>query len=78
MNENKPQVATWALCVDIDPDNQESGPALICKLDMPLDPFKGGLIGVSLPGNMVSFVNCSLESLVSKFPSPAFLVFDAL
>lgn len=52
MNENKPQVATWALCVDIDPDNQESGPALICKLDMPLDPFKGGLIGVSLPGNM--------------------------
>lgn len=52
MNENKPQVATWVLCVDIDPDNQESGPALICKLDMPLDPFKGGLVGVSLPGNM--------------------------
>ena len=52
MNENKPQVATWVLCVDIDPDNQESVPALICKLDMPLDPFKGGLIGVSLPGNM--------------------------
>lgn len=36
----------------IEADNQESGPALICKLDMPLDPFKGGLIGVSLPGNM--------------------------
>lgn len=52
MNENKPQVATWVLCVDIDPDNQESDPALICKLDMPLDTFKGGLIGVSLPGNM--------------------------
>lgn len=52
MNENKPQVATWVLCVDIDPDNQESDPALICKLDMPLDPFKGGLVGVSLAGNM--------------------------
>lgn len=23
MNENKPQAATWALCVDIDPDNPE-------------------------------------------------------
>lgn len=23
MNENKPKVATWALCVDIDPDNPE-------------------------------------------------------
>lgn len=52
MNENKPQVATWVLCVGIDPDNPKSYPALICKLDMPLDPFKGGLIGVSLPGNM--------------------------
>lgn len=52
MNENKPQVATWVLCVDIDPDNQESDPALICKLDIPLDPFKGGLVGVSLAGNM--------------------------
>ena len=52
MDENKPQSAKWVLCVDIDPDNQESGPALICKLDMPLDPFKGGLISVSLPGNM--------------------------
>lgn len=49
MNENKPQVATWALCVDIDPDDPESDPALICKLDMPLD---GGLIGVTLAGNM--------------------------
>lgn len=50
MNENKPQVATWALCVDIDPDNPESGPALICKLDMPLD---GGLISVSLLGDIL-------------------------
>lgn len=50
MNENKPQVATWVLCVDIDPDNPESDPGLICTLDMPLDAFKGGLIGVSLPG----------------------------
>lgn len=48
MNENKPQVATWALCVDIDPDNPESDPALICTLDMPLD---GGLISVALPGD---------------------------
>ena len=48
MNENKPQVATWVLCVDIDPDTPESDPALICKLDMPLD---GGLISVTLPGN---------------------------
>lgn len=48
MNENKPQVATWALCVDIDPDNPGSDPALICTLDMPLD---GGLISVALPGN---------------------------
>lgn len=52
MNENKPQVATWVLCVDIDHDNQESDLALICKLDLPLDPFKGGLVGVSLAGNM--------------------------
>lgn len=48
MNENKPQVATWALCVDIDPDNPESDPILICTLDMPLD---GGLISVRLPGD---------------------------
>lgn len=48
MNENKPEVATWVLCVDIDPDTPESDPALICKLDMPLD---GGLISVALPGN---------------------------
>ena len=46
--ENKPQVATWALYVDIDPDNPESDPALICTLDMPLD---GGLISVALPGD---------------------------
>lgn len=52
MNENKPQAATWALCADIDPDNPESDPTLICTLDMPLDAFKGGLIGVSLYGNM--------------------------
>lgn len=48
MNENKPQVATWVLCVGIDPDNQESDPALIATLDMPLD---GGLISVNLPGD---------------------------
>lgn len=48
MNKNKPKVATWVLCVDIDHDNPESDPALICKLDMPLD---GGLISVALPGN---------------------------
>ncbi|VUX31115.1 Uncharacterised protein [Bifidobacterium catenulatum] len=48
MNENKPQVATWVLCVDIDPDNPESDPAPICTLDMPLD---GGLISVKLPGD---------------------------
>lgn len=52
MNENKPRVATWALCVDFDPDNPESDPALICTLDMPLDALKGGLIGVHLAGNM--------------------------
>lgn len=49
MNENKPhQSATWVLCVDVDPDNQESDPMLIATLDMPLD---GGLISVTLPGN---------------------------
>lgn len=48
MNENKPQVATWTLCVDIDHDNPESAPAPICTLDMPLD---GGLISVALPGD---------------------------
>lgn len=53
MNENKPhQVTTWVLCVDVDPDNPESDPAFICKLDMPLDAFKGGLIGVTLACNM--------------------------
>lgn len=53
MNEkNKPQVATWGLCVDTDPDNPESDPALICTLDMPLDALTGGLIGVHLAGNM--------------------------
>ena len=48
MNENKPQSATWVLCVDIDPDNPESDPMLVATLDMPLD---GGLISVTLPGN---------------------------
>jgi hypothetical protein len=48
MNENKPQAATWVLCVDIDPDNPKSDPILIATLDMPLD---GGLISVTLPGN---------------------------
>lgn len=48
MDENKPQSAKWVLCVDIDPDNPESDPTLICTLDMPLD---GGLISVALPGD---------------------------
>lgn len=47
MDGNKPQVATWVLCVDIDPDNNpESDPMFVAALDMPLD---GGLIGVTLP-----------------------------
>lgn len=50
--ENKPQVATWVLCVDIDPDNNpESDPMFVAALDMPLD---GGLISVTLPGNKLS------------------------
>lgn len=48
MNENKPQVATWALCVDIDSDNPEADPMFVAALDMPLD---GGLISVTLPGD---------------------------
>lgn len=52
MNDNKPQTATWALCVDIDPDNPESDPTLIGTLDMPLDAFKGGLVSVSLDRDM--------------------------
>lgn len=52
MDGNKPQVATWVLCVDVDPDNPESDPMFIATLDMPLDAFKGGLIGVTLAGNM--------------------------
>lgn len=49
MDGNKPQVATWVLCVDIDPDNNpESAPMFVAALDMPLD---GGLIGVTLPGS---------------------------
>lgn len=48
MDENKPQSAKWVLCVGIDPDTPESDPALIAKLDMPLD---GGLISVNLPGD---------------------------
>lgn len=54
MNENKPQAATWALVLDIDPDNPESDPVFIASLDMPLDAFKGGLIGVKLPGDRLS------------------------
>lgn len=49
MNENKPQVTTWALSLDIDPNNTEADPVFIARLDMPLD---GGLIGVGLNGNM--------------------------
>ena len=52
MDENKPQSATWVLCVDIDPDNPESDPAIIGTLSMPLDAFKCGLIGVTLNSNM--------------------------
>lgn len=49
MDGNKPQVATWVLCVDIDPDNNpESDPMFVAALDMPLD---GSLIGVTLPGS---------------------------
>lgn len=52
MNENKPQAATWALGLDIDPDNPKSDPVFIAALNMPLDAFKGGLIGVTLAANM--------------------------
>lgn len=52
MNENKPQAATWALCFDVDPDNPEYDPMFIAALDMPLDAFKGGLVGVTLNSNM--------------------------
>lgn len=53
MNENKPKVATWVLCVDIDPDNNpEYEPTIIGALSIPLDTFKGGLIGVTLASNM--------------------------
>lgn len=48
MNENKPKVVTWALCIDIDPDNPESDPVPICTLNMPLD---GCLISIKLPGD---------------------------
>lgn len=51
MDGNKPQAATWVLCVDVDPDNPESDPMFVAALDMPLDAFKGGLISVTLPGN---------------------------
>jgi hypothetical protein len=51
MDGNKPQSATWVLCVDVDPDNPESDPMFVAALDMPLDAFKGGLISVTLPGN---------------------------
>lgn len=49
MNDNKPQAMTWTLCVGIDP---ESDPMFIATLDMPLDAFKGGLVGVTLNSNM--------------------------
>lgn len=49
MDGNKPQVATWVLCVDVDPDNPESDPMFIATLDMPLD---GSLISVTLASNM--------------------------
>lgn len=52
MNENKPQAATCALWLNIDPDNPESDPVFIAALDMPLDAIKGGLIGVTLAANM--------------------------
>lgn len=52
MDENKPQSATWALCVDIDSDNPEPDPVIIGTLSIPLDAFKGGLIGVTLASNM--------------------------
>lgn len=52
MNENKPQAATWALGINIDSDNPESDPVCIAVLDMPLDAFKGGLIGVTLAADM--------------------------
>lgn len=48
MDGNKPQMATWVLCVDIDPDNPGSDPMFVAALDMPLD---GGLISVHLPGD---------------------------
>lgn len=52
MNDNKPQATTWALCVDIDPDNPESDPMVIATLDLPLDALKGGLVSVSLDRDM--------------------------
>lgn len=52
MDDNKPQMATWVLCVDIDPDNPKSDPVPIATLDMPLDAIRGGLIDVTLAGNM--------------------------
>lgn len=48
MDGNKPQAATWVLCVDVDPDNPESNPIIIGTFTMPLD---GGLHSVALPGN---------------------------
>lgn len=50
MDENKPQSAKWVLCVDIDHDNPESDPMFVAALNMPLD---GGLISVTLPGNIL-------------------------
>ena len=51
MNENKPQAMTWALSLDIDPNNTESDPVFIARLDMPLD---GGLISVGLNGTALT------------------------
>lgn len=52
MDENKPQSAKWVLCGDIDPDNPEYKPTIIGALSIPLDTFKGGVIGVTLASNM--------------------------
>lgn len=64
MDENKPQVATWALCVDIDPDNPEYAPMFVAALDMPLD---GGLIGVTLPGNRLGKATALAARIACQF-----------
>lgn len=60
MNENKPQAMTWALSLDIDPNNTEADPVFIAALDMPLD---GGLISVGLNDNMGMGVALSARSV---------------